>query len=284
MSYHLGMEKSGKVPQIDMPPVVEQVAQPGASEQQYDVHPDIAKDFIQQNSDKNIKQEAQSEEQEVVQEVEDPRPVQESRNERNIKLLREKAENADRYKRERDEFEWKLSELEKMRQQHQVAPEPEMYNPDDILEVKHLSKYDKKIEELEKKLAAAQYSSYITSTEALLKAKYPDIDQVVSKENLAILKMDYPALADSITANTNLQSQAEAAYTIIKKLGIAVDDNFIEDKIRAQKNAAKPKSMATLAPQQGESPLSRANAFANGLTDDLKRQLRAEMEAARRAL
>jgi hypothetical protein len=56
------------------------------------------------------------------------------------------------------------------------------------------------------------------------------------------------------------------------------------DKLRAQKNAAKPKPLASVNPQQGDSPLSKANAFANGLTDDLKKQLRKEMEDARRSI
>lgn len=36
-----------------------------------------------------------------------------------------------------------------------------------------------------------------------------------------------------------------------------------------------------LSPQQGDSPLSKANAFANGLTEDLKKQLQKEMFEAR---
>ena len=59
-------------------------------------------------------------------------------------------------------------------------------------------------------------------------------------------------------------------------------DNYKTDRELAQKNASKPKPLASVSPQQGDSPLSRANAFANGLTNELKAQLRKEMEEARK--
>ena len=84
-------------------------------------------------------------------------------------------------------------------------------------------------------------------------------------------------------SSNDLYSTAVSAYTMIKNLGIAPKgDDFMVQKAQAQKNAAKPKPLASVNPQQGESPLSKANAFANGLTDDLKAQLLKEMYAARR--
>ena len=64
-------------------------------------------------------------------------------------------------------------------------------------------------------------------------------------------------------------------------MGIYREDNYSKDRDKAQSNASKPKPLASVSPQQGDSPLSRANAFANGLTDELKSQLRKEMEQAR---
>ena len=40
--------------------------------------------------------------------------------------------------------------------------------------------------------------------------------------------------------------------------------------------------MVSINPTQGESALAKANAFANGLTPELKDQLYREMQAARR--
>lgn len=278
MSYHLEMEKKGIVPDIAMPPIQEKPVTQSVPE--YDVHPDIAKEF-HAHAQKEPAEEAQ-----VEQAPQDAAPAQaasESKNERNIRVLRQKAELAERLQRERDELEMKLKQFESM-QQPQKPEQNYSLNPDDIVEAKHLEKYDKQMQQLQKEVESYKYQASVASAHALLKAKYPDIDEVVSVENLAILKMDYPELAESVNSTTNLVSKGVTAYTLIKKLGIAAEDTFVEDKLRAQKNAAKPKSVASLAPQQGDSPLSKANAFANGLTDELKMQLRREMEAARRAL
>jgi hypothetical protein len=49
----------------------------------------------------------------------------------------------------------------------------------------------------------------------------------------------------------------------------------------AHKNASKPKPLASVSPQQADSPLSKANAFANmPLSKEVKNQLHKEMIAA----
>jgi hypothetical protein len=74
------------------------------------------------------------------------------------------------------------------------------------------------------------------------------------------------------------------AYKMIKLLNIHRDTSYDADKLKAQQNLAKPKSLSSIAPQKSESPLSHANAFANGLTPELKDQLVKEMFAARQNL
>ena len=49
------------------------------------------------------------------------------------------------------------------------------------------------------------------------------------------------------------------------------------DKEKVKTNIYKPHPAASLSPQPGDNPLTRANAFADGLTDQLKEQLRKEM-------
>jgi hypothetical protein len=118
----------------------------------------------------------------------------------------------------------------------------------------------------------------------MLKAQYPDIDKVVSRENIDALREIDPEFVEMLDASTNFRAKAISAYKQIKKAGIFIEDNFQQDRDLALKNAAKPKPLASVSPQQGDSPLSRANAFANGLTEDLKIQLRKEMEESRRNL
>lgn len=211
-------------------------------------------------------------------------PAVETDKEKNLRLLREKA---NRVERERDEALRRLQEIEA--RSAQAAPQPEdddvHIGPDELAEGKHLSKVVKKIRKLEEELKGYRQQASVDTTEARLKAQYPDFDKIVNKDNVEMLREMYPEIAQTIHTSPDLYSRAASAYTIIKKLGINQDSDAYEaEKAAAQKNAYKPKPTASIAPQQGESPLSRANAFANGLTPELKDQLLKEMQAARRTI
>lgn len=158
-------------------------------------------------------------------------------------------------------------------------------NDDDLVEGKHLSRVDRKIKNLEAQLKQYEQRTIENVTEARLKQQYPDFEAVVSAENIANLSAAYPELAASINHTPDLYSKAVSAYTMIKKLGIAAPiDSYESDRALVQKNAAKPKSLASIDPQKAESPLSRANAFATKgpLTDEMKQQAIREMNDARK--
>ncbi len=180
--------------------------------------------------------------------------------------------------RERDEL------LRQLQAQSQPQPQEEdedfSIEPDALAEGKHLRKMQAKIKKLEQRLENANNTASQTAVEAKIKANYPDFDKIVSGENINALREQYPEIAATLHSTTDLYSKAVSAYTMIKKLGIAQEDLYVSDRQRAQLNAAKPRSLASVSPQQGESPLSRANAFANGLTEDLKTQLHKEMMEA----
>ncbi len=207
-----------------------------------------------------------------------PEPVKEAPYKESWKILREKAEKAERRARELEEA---LQAQQQQRQQHQPQDQedPELA-PDDLVEAKYVNK---KIKKLEQQLYQQQQQSYEAAIEAKLKIQYPDFDKIVNQETIAMFKTVEPELAATVNASPDLYAKAVSAYKMIKKLGIAVEDTFQEQKALVQKNAAKPKPMASVSPQQGDSPLSKANAFANGtLTDDLKKQLWKEMNEVRR--
>jgi hypothetical protein len=127
-------------------------------------------------------------------------------------------------------------------------------------------------------MIAARKQAEQLSSEAIIRAKYPDFDSVVTNESLQALQRDHPEIAATIAANTNLQTQAGAAYKIIKQLGSKPD--YSNEQAIIEKNLAKPKPLASLSPQHTDSPLTHANAFANGLTQDLKDRLYKEMNDA----
>lgn len=180
----------------------------------------------------------------------------------NWRALREAKERAER---ERDEIIAQMQKGSPQQQQEELS-----YNDDDLIEGKHLkqsmSKTDRRIQQLEGQLIEAQ-----------IRAKFPDFDKVVTQETLGMLKDTDPELAESLAANRNLYSQAVAAYKSIKRYGLHGND-YVREKETVNTNVSKPRTVTSLSPQQGDSPLTRANAFANGLTDDLKKQLYQEMK------
>jgi len=209
-----------------------------------------------------------------------PVQPQESVHELNFRQLRKEAESA---QRERDLMARELQEIRARLEPKQTKePEPDIQiNDDDFVEGKHLAAYNRKLKRIEQEMVEARQQAEQVSSEALIRAKYPDFDQVVTMEALQALQKDYPDIAATIATNKNLQTQASAAYKIIKQLGTKNDYNAEQAII--DKNQAKPKPLATLAPQHSDSPLTHANAFANGLTPELKARLNKEMEDAIRS-
>lgn len=199
--------------------------------------------------------------------------------ERNFKTLRA---NKDKLELERNEALEKLAKYE----QQKSALKPTLQESDDyglglgeddLAEGKHLKKINAHIQKLEKQINKYQQQSSEIGIETKIKQQYPDFDKIVSKDNIELLRSLHPEIAQTINSSSDLYNKAVSAYTMIKKLGIVTEDNFQQDRALAQKNAAKPKPLSSVSPQQGDSPLSHANAFANGLTDDLKKQLYREM-------
>lgn len=175
---------------------------------------------------------------------------------RNITRLRE---DKKRLERERDDMYRRVQEFEAAKQRELA--------PDDIAEGKDLKRLEDKIER--------------TFTELRLKAQYPDFDEVVNSETIASLRDLYPDIAAALHATPDTEAKGSSVYKIIKKMGIYREDTFKNEKEQAVNNATKPRPLTSVSPQQGESPLARANAFANGLTDELREQLRKEMYQAR---
>lgn len=213
--------------------------------------------------------------------------AQVSQQEVNFKALRESKDKAER---ERNDAMTKLAEYEK--QKFAVKPPTQSESDDfglglgedDLAEGKHLKKINDHIKKLEEQVKGYQRQSSESAVETKLKQQYPDFDKIVSKDNIDLLRSLHPEIAQTINSSNDLYSKAVSAYTMIKKLGIIKEDNFQQDRDLAQKNAAKPKPLTSVSPQQGDSPLSNANAFANGLTDDLKKQLYREMiDAAKKS-
>lgn len=201
---------------------------------------------------------------------------------KNFRAVKEAAERA---ARERDEALARLRQYESAQphyhEQEEVEEEEEIsVKPDDLVEGKHLIRYNKEIKDLKKQLKQFASQSHASTSEARLRIQYPDFDKVMTLENIRALSHAYPELAKSINATNDLYDKSVSAYTLIKRFGIYDEVPYEAEKQKALANTAKPRPLASVSPQQGENPMQRANIFAQGLTEDLKQKLREEMKAA----
>jgi len=311
-SYYGAMESGGK-PDIEMPPINEtppiQSAQdpwsqsnPAQKQQSpFGEVPDSVPDDVSQElygksvSPDEIESTQDESEQEVddIEEVEEPVQQQKKQAQESFKALREARERSDRerdeYFRKSVELELKLKqreeqELEQRRKNESIAQEePEIdlnLDEDSLVDGKHLRAVNKKIKQLQDQIEGQRQAEQVRKQEDSIRARYPDFDKVVTTANVERLNVEQPELAAMIRNAPDLLSMASVAYSSMKQYGIH-KDIYQSDKIKAQVNASKPRPLASVNPQQGDSPLSKANAFANGLTPELEKQLRKEMSDSR---
>jgi hypothetical protein len=266
--------KFGKVPGLDSQPVEPPKLNPIL--QNHEEPQEIQEVPMESNGEK-------PDVQDEVQEMPEPAQAQESEQVRNFRAIKEKAKQIER---ERDDA-LKLLREYNTRQQAEQPQAPEEVdtfgmNPDDLVEGKHLSKVAREIKALKQQLEASQKQSYMTNTEARLKAQFPDLDKVLTSDNIETFRYAYPELASTVDSTQDIYTKAVSAYTMIKKFGVYQEPGITVEKEMAKKNLAKPRPLTSVSPQQGDSPISRANAFANGLTKELQEQMWKEMSQARK--
>ena len=212
---------------------------------------------------------AEDNQQEYDEEVVEQEPKKQRPNSENIRALREDRE---RFQRERDEYYRRLQELENQRAAQQ-APQQEPYTPpapDDLVEwrqvERELKRRDEENERYRKQMEMA-------SVESRLKSQFPDFDSVVSTDSVNRLNREEPELAMSIGSNKDPYTQAVAAYRAIKRMSPA-HDPFRDEKEKVVKNNAKPRpSNAT-----SKSPLTKADSFGKGLTQEQKYAIYRELQ------
>ncbi len=262
--HQLGMGK----PEIAMPPLPEEIVEQQAAP----VEDNISSTADNMSTDEQVVEQIQ---QESVQQIKvEQKPSQaETAQAKNFRELRDKAE---RVAQERDELARRIKELESSRNKEEFS-----LAPDDLVEGKHLSRHVSELKEVKEQLKRYEQHMHQNTVESKLRSKYSDFDSMVTADNLAKLN---PSVARSLQAlaATDLEAAGEAAYEVIKSL-TPTTNKYTHDVELAQKNSVKPRPLTSVSPQHGDSPLSKANAFANGLTPELQQQLLKEMQNARKA-
>ena len=214
-------------------------------------------------------QQAQSDDQPIEQ-----RPT-ESAESRNWREIRNKNEQL---QRERDQAIRLLQyheQRERGTQKKNETPAEETFNlaDDDLVEGKQVKNYlNNELKKVRQELVQTRENS----ADLELRQRYPDIGDIVSHENIALLNHSYPELAESLAMNPDYRTKAIATYNAIKNMGIAKKRPSSEETYKLEKNVAKPRSVNSINPQTGDTPLSRANSFQAPLSEDFKRKLNEE--------
>lgn len=221
------------------------------------------------------------------------KPKTQQENFREVRLAKERAE------RERDALMSQMLEMQSklQNQQHQqqkqvvpVVEEKEWFDdldPEALVEVKQIKNIAQDMRAMKQQLREQQAQSQEIAMQNKIKSQYPDFDEVFNAQTITSLNERYPDVANALRVMPDDYNKATAAYTMIKNLGIykgneMKKNTYESDILKAKVNAAKPRPLTSVNPQQGDSPLSKANAFANGLTTDLKAQMLKEMQEARK--
>jgi hypothetical protein len=263
MSYSEGRDvKRGK---IAMPPLeeIEAVTQslgnhsaPSIQKEEVafnNVPDELPEEVLEMMDEQSVVDNQPQVEESVEEEVEQPKPVKQVKNrEDNFAELRKAREAAERRaeKLER-EREFLLEQMYEQKGKKSAKPEPEYDTAadDDLSTIKDVRNLQKQIRDMKE--------------EARIRAKYPDLDQVVTDENIYLLRTKEPEIAQSLNMAPDSWDKLAAVYTMIKKIGIHKTNAYDSQKIQAATNIAKPKPLASIAPQTADTPLSKANAFAN---------------------
>lgn len=227
----------------------------------------------EENVAEQIQQEEVVQPQEENQAPEAPQ-AQESDKEVNFRKLREAKEQLERENRELREWASRTQRQESKPQEEELGVED-----DDIVEGRVVKRLYNELRDL-KKFKQSYEQEKVDSIPERLKTKFSDFDQVVSQENIEKLKLAEPELYSALTAGSDLYAKGVSAYKTLKALGYVKEDPYKADKERIAQNQGKPVSAQAI---RGQSALSDANVFAQGLTPDLKKQMQKEMQEAIKA-
>lgn len=178
---------------------------------------------------------------------------------------RQAREQLDELKRNNQRLEAEVNRL-----RTPVVQEEEISVADDDLSTVGITK--KLIKKEAQKIASEMLQKKdAEDAEKWARIKYSDYDSVVTNDNLQRLVATAPEVARMLMNNPD----PVGAYKILKGMGVDASEST-----QLKENQQKPRSMQSVGQA---SALSQANAFAKGLTPELKSQLWKEMQEAAKA-
>jgi len=157
-------------------------------------------------------------------------------------------------------------------QQQPQYPQPIAIDDDAIVSGSDLNNqrlyYENLIKEsnkgVEARIAAQEQQSRAAAAARALVNDHDDFFDVVTNDNLMLLKDEDPRLYNYLNNNQgDMYEQGKLSYKYIKMLGLHKDDMTTSIKNRISKNAKLPRSTSTISPQKNKSSLSSAASHAH---------------------
>jgi len=201
-----------------------------------------------------------------------PAVPQEDPQERNWKEVRAQLRQL---KAEKEAIERRLSEQAEASKPRRSLREEYAVSDDDLLDAKTAARMTEAM--IEKRLTALQEQQAAQLAELRLRAKYADIDEVVTPESIEQLKDEDPELHATIMNQPDMYTKGAAAYKLIKAMQNKKQDPYAKERARAEANLKKPAPSASL---KGSGGAPQENAFVNGLDKETKARLYKEMQEA----
>ncbi len=230
----------------------------------------------------DVSQYTYPQEQETLEQKEEQK--KESSKEQNHRILRERAEAAERRLRE---LEQQLqSQQPKKAQRYEIEEDDDFDVADDeYVEGKKvkkiLKKMDQRLKQTAQQFEEMNRAAAVKYAEANLKSQFADFDSIVTEENLRKLQEKKAPLFRSIMANNDLYDRGYSAYEAIKAAGIAVDEYEDIDR-KLDQNRKVPRSAGSAPSQTSDSPMTKIGDYDRRiLTDERKEQLRKQVAQAK---
>lgn len=213
----------------------------------------------------------------VQSKVSEEKPKEDTQN-HNWKELNRAKKDLERKLKEQRELNEKLMQYVAPPQRPQSIEEPE--EPDDDFiskgKVKKVARktvepLEKKIEELESRLEQQrQYNQF-----SELKKRFPDFDEVVNPDTLALLEENEPELAQTIADLKDPYKVGMQSYKYIKSLKLASSQAVAESRNAKEIEKKIEKNSKTVQSPQAFDKRPMAQAFR--MTDAMKQELFREM-------
>ena len=215
-----------------------------------------------------------SEEENVSVEDGQPQAIQPEENQDDVS---KETQEAEQRKRNDAEYNWgemrrqmkeKDYQIEELRHQFSQI-EKRSPTPDEVDELANLAEDDiltvAQARKLASKTARSIAEDVIKKREAAtvderVQLKFSDYTDVVTKENIELLKQIEPELAQSLYHIPDPYNQAVAAYKLLKKVAVKKDDSNSLERKKATENLNKPQSVNTVTKN---SAIGNAHLFEN---------------------